>query len=282
MNAFQKFLFDVKGWVVLPAVVGAAEVERIKSHLAALRESPESLPEHQRSTFAGPCGDLLDHPVLVEALRDLIGPDLGPNHVPTVDIDQPAESAAYAFRCDNSFLAVRHADKHVNRDAHNGGPTMGPTHNYQWVAGRMFSPSVRVVWELNPVRMNGGGTVFFSGTHKANFPMPPVAEIDDRYFESYECPAGSLVLFSENVCHGSATWRDETHPRMAIFNHYTHYTMRFHPDVPPAALIDTMPPLRRTLFRDVWTYRFERRPPVPNNYENAGNRAQVPAMPDGD
>lgn len=276
---YQKFIFDLKGWLVIPSVLDAGDIERIKAYLLRLRDDPSSIPEHERNTWAGPCQDLLDHPVLVDALRDLIGEDLGPDHRPTVDTAPPAESAAYAFRCDNSFHMIKAADEARARDPHNGGPAMGPTHNYQWVHGRMFSPSVRAVWELNAVPATGGGTVLISGSHKANHLMPPAEELDDALFESYTCPAGSLILFSENTCHGSATWTDPAQPRIAVFNHYTHYAMRFHVDVPDTRLIDAMPPLRRTLFRDVWTYHFGGRPPHPNNYDAPDNRAHSPRYP---
>jgi hypothetical protein len=82
-----------------------------------------------------------------------------------------------------------------------------------------------------------------------------------------------MVVFSENVCHGSAAWTDTSQPRVAIFNHYTHYCMRFHRTPPPREAIEEMPPIRRTLFRDVWMFDFRAGKAIGNAYYAPDNRA---------
>ena len=62
----------------------------------------------------------------------------------------------------------------------------------------IYSGLTRVVWELNPVEKGDGGTLFLSGTHKASFPQPPcVREPDNAHMDSYSCPAGSAIIFTE-------------------------------------------------------------------------------------
>jgi hypothetical protein len=272
MTDQQKFLFDLKGWIVLPAVLGDAEVAACRKHLQTLADAPHSLPEHERNTYSGPCQELLDHPALVPILREIIAADLSDRFMePATD----GEPAAYGFRCDNSFSVTRAADPNTPWGAHNGGPSMGPSHNYEFVNGKMLAPAVRVVWELSPVAKNGGGTPFLSGSHKSNYEIPfEYRQNDDLCWESYACPAGSMVVFSENVCHASAPWTDTTQPRMAIFNHYLHYCMRFHRMAPEHATIEAMPPLRRTLFRDVWMFDRPENKVLPNSYYAADNRAR--------
>jgi hypothetical protein len=222
---------------------------------------------------------LLDHPALVAILREIVHPDLTTHDwVPEELKDPQAEarkpSLAYGFRCDNSFAVVRKAGEVMLLGAHNGGPAMGPSHNYQFVNGRIFSPSTRVVWELNAVSKDGGGTPFLSGSHKSNYNVPHAMQRRDAPgWESYECPAGSLVIFSENTCHGSATWTDPAQPRVAVFNHYMHYCMRFHRTAPPPEAIDAMPPMRRTLFRDVWMWGRADGKVIGNAYYAPENRA---------
>jgi hypothetical protein len=260
MTASQKFMFDLRGWLLLPAVLTPGEVESCRRHVLAIHANPPVLPEHERNSFSGPCQELLDHPAVVAVLREIIAPDLvdpmwRADETRDFVADRSRPSLAYGFRCDNSFTMIRSADPNTPLGPHNGGPAMGPSHHYQVIDGRILSPSVRVVWELTDVPRNGGGTPFLSGSHKSHFNVP--AEHLQRGspgWESYECPAGSVVLFSENVCHGSAAWTNTAEPRMAVFNHYMHYGMRFHRTPPPPAAIDAMPPLRRTLFRDVWMF----------------------------
>lgn len=257
MTDEQKFMFDLKGWILLPSVLSAAEIASLAKHLRTVANNPALLPPHERNSYAGPCQELLDHPAIVPVLREIIADDV---------------NDAYGFRCDATFSAIRPPGWTTNDGPHNGGPLMGPTHNYQFIQGRILSPAVRVVWELTPVEKGKGGTLFMSGSHKANYNIPGHhMRIDDPLFETYECPAGSVVIFSENVCHASAPWLAD-HPRLAIFNHYMHHGMRFHREPPPPAAIETMPPKRRTLFRDVWVLHFPGA--VPNDYYNENNRAR--------
>ncbi|MBI1926061.1 phytanoyl-CoA dioxygenase family protein [Candidatus Poribacteria bacterium] len=260
MTEDQKFLFDLKGWIAIPKVLEPEEIEAIKNHLYTLRNKPESLPPHARNSYSGPCQMLLDHPAIVDILRQMTTPDVGPD--------------AYGFRCDNSFWTIREAGWSTRQGPHNGGPNMGPTHEYRFRDGKMLSPATRVVWELNPVAHGDGGTLFMSGSHKGNYPIPAChMKIEDPLFEDYECPAGSVVIFSENICHASAPWTNQTHHRVVLFTHYMHYAMQFHKRTPPHEAIMAMPPKRRTLFRGVWMAEFPPGQMVLNDYYDEENRA---------
>lgn len=281
MTDDQRFFFDLKGWLVIPAVLTSEEIAACKAHIDAWMAVPSKLPEHHQNTFSGACSELLDHPVLVGILREIVAPDLmSPMWEPVEHKDMSAlesrEGQAYSFRCDNSFLVIRKAGQTIQLGAHNGGPSMGPSHHYQFHQGRIFSPATRVVWELNAVKKDGGGTPFLSGSHKSNYNVTPTfTKAGSPGWESYECPAGSLVIFTENVCHGSATWTDPTQPRMAIFSHYMHYGMRFHRSPPPARVTAEMPPLRQTLFRDVWMFEQHAGKVLGNAFYDADNRART-------
>ena len=55
-------------------------------------------------------------------------------------------------------------------------------------------------------RKEDGGAHFIVGSHKANFPMHPdhmSLEMGKRsqFLMSYDCPAGSAIFFTENLCH---------------------------------------------------------------------------------
>ena len=274
MTEEQKFLFDLKGCLALLSVLSDGEIEACKRHLRAINDGPPTLPEHERNSYSGPCQELLDHPAIVSVLREIISPDLPGEWTEPSYNKQPDVSVAYGFRCDSSFYMIRPASEETPFRPHNGGPNMGPSHHYQFVHGKIFSPAVRVVWELNPVKMRAGGTLFLSGSHKSNYDVQQsLLQPDDPRWESYECPAGSVVIFSENVCHGSAPWTDTTEPRMAIFNHYMHYCMRFHRSVPHPKTIEAMPAMRQTLFRDVWMFDHQKDKVYPNTYYGPNNRA---------
>ena len=254
MTDEQRFIFDLKGWLLIPSVLQPDELREIKEFLDTLQFNPESLPERDRHVCGGVCSQLLDHPTVVGVLNEIIA-----SRWKSEGPDMAAESKAYGFRCDAWHLARRTYDP--NRSAsdpppsppHNGGVEMYPTHSFRVFNGSINSPVTRVVWELNPVKEWMGGTLFMSGSHKSNFPIPPEhRQIDSPLFETYECPAGSVLFFTESICHGGPQWLDPEHDRMALFFHYMHASAKWHYGSPPHETVMAMPPKRRTLFRGVW------------------------------
>ena len=120
----------------------------------------------------------------------------------------------------------------------------------------------RVVWELTEVIENQGGTCFLPGSHKANYNIRtnPLASIDARdsgLWESYGCPAGSLVIFSEAVRHSGDVWRNSNNPRLAIFCAYNHINVRHHKPNFPAEVIDKLEPKHQRFFSDVYHPQFD-------------------------
>lgn len=85
MTDEQRFFFDLKGWLLLPAVLSEAECSAVRRHLY-----------EGGNGYTGPAQELLDHPVLVDILGEILGG--GP----------PAEDS-YNFRCEHSFATLRKA-----------------------------------------------------------------------------------------------------------------------------------------------------------------------------
>jgi hypothetical protein len=255
MTDEQKFLFDVKGWLLLPAVLSAREIDAVKTHLLGGGDG-----------FTGPAQELLDHPAVVAILNETLS-------------ERPPAEDYYNFRCESSFVTIRKAGwtpggtqtPHVVRPPQGCGPM-----NYQCNGGRIYSALTRVVWELNPVRQGMGGTLFLSGTHKAKFPYPPsVREPDNAYMESYECPAGSVFIFTESLLHAGTPWKDPEVDRIAIFNCYNSLWAQWHRLNRSPELIESMPPKRQSLFRGVYAHDFSARPHEAgdNRYYGVQNRS---------
>ena len=256
MTEEQKFVFDLKGWIAIPGVLDDDEIEAVKAHVIALKEDPDSLDPLERYAVAGPSQILLDHPVVVGVLREILAGDRGED--------------CYGFRCENGFNMVRRSD-FKGLAPHGGGVGTG-MFAYQCVNRGIFSGLTRVVWELNPVEEGDGGTLFMSGSHKANFPIhEDHRNLDSPLYESYVCPPGSVVIFSESVCHAGPPWTNEERPRIAVFNCYSRAESQYHKTNLPLEVIQTMPPKRQTLFRGVWVHDFSRG--QPNDYFNPENVA---------
>ena len=54
MSDYEKFLFDLKGFIVIPNVLTDEEVQTVREHTQTDLKKPESLIEHHRAPIAGP------------------------------------------------------------------------------------------------------------------------------------------------------------------------------------------------------------------------------------
>ena len=126
------------------------------------------------------------------------------------------------------------------------------SHHYQCVPGKAFSGLTRVVWELAPVKYGQGGTLLATGSHKAAYTAPEsYQDSKSQVWDTYECPAGSVLFFTEGLAHSTCPWTNTENARVGIFNLYNSVGSQWGRWEPPAALVERMPPQRQTLFRGV-------------------------------
>ena len=122
------------------------------------------------------------------------------------------------------------------------------------------------------VEPGDGPTAFISGTHKMNFSLPKThSQHDSPLSETYSCPAGSAIIFTENTTRASMTRNSEKNNRVAILNCYNTGLVQYHKMNLPYEIIETMPAKRQTLFRGVWQHDFANQ--KPNNFFNEENMA---------
>ena len=57
----QRFLFDTRGWLLIPGVLSETEVKEMREFCYQLKQEPEAIPEHHRSSIGGPPG-IVDRP----------------------------------------------------------------------------------------------------------------------------------------------------------------------------------------------------------------------------
>jgi hypothetical protein len=260
MTQQQKFLFDSKGWICLPNLLPPADVELIKRNV--LRGYPYG-PNQKADLLSGPAQDLLDHPVIVDVLEEVIGRESS-----RVDRER-----CYSFRCEGSFLRVK-GPTTVSGSAeqpHGGCPA---PFQYRVCNGNIFAGLVRVAWELTTITPPHRGTVFLSGSHKASLPFPMVdISLSSESFDGYSCPAGSAIVFTENLIHSGTPWLGDD-PRVTIFNLYGPICAQISPRSVPSEVIQTMPSKRQTLFRGVWHKFVSRTIEIENDFVSNGNLAE--------
>ena len=258
MTEEQKFFFDLRGWILLPAALSDGEIAAMKAEAYGVDLPGNNQVRKPAQSFQGTLQQLLDHPTVVGVLSEILSEE------PFVSDDY------YGFRCENSFITIRPPgwSKMERRD---GGlphvvrpPQQANAMRYQAAGKKIFAGLTRVVWELEEVKVGQGGTSFLSGSHKAHFdyggPDPYRPNISDSAWEDnmrammddYSCPAGSAVIFTESLLHAANDWTNPDNPRCAVFNCYNSIWAQWHRLNVDHEIIQAMPPKRRTLFRGVW------------------------------
>ncbi|MBD03217.1 MAG: hypothetical protein CME24_02600 [Gemmatimonadetes bacterium] len=248
MTDEQRFFYDLRGWILLPAVLTADEIEPLKAEVYG----------GARQSYEGKLQELLDHPAIVGVLSEILSED------PFI------HDGCYGFRCEGSFTTVRPPGWDTSERGDNGlphvvrPPQQANAMRYQVAGGRIFSGLTRVVWELEEVKDGQGCTTFLSGSHKAHFgyggPNKWAPNIGGSLWEQqmrdmmdgYSCPAGSAAIFTESLIHAANDWTNPDNPRCAVFNAYNSVWSQWHRTNLSHETIMSMPEKRRTLFRGTW------------------------------
>ena len=250
MTDEEKFRFDLTGFLVRPAILEPPEIEAIVDQIDRIHHDPESLPPEERAVPGGASSLLIDHPRVIEVLHEIIGPEI---------------------RVEGTYCVWRKKGER-HGELHGGGPSqIDPIFGYRCANGRIHAGMVRVVFELTEVGREDGGTHFIAGSHKSNFPMHPdhLSLEEGRRSEfliSYDCPAGSAVFFTENLCHAGPEWRRET-PRVAVLNAYSHLATHWHRLKIPAEVMASLPREKQAYFREPWIADFRTSPATNNTME---------------
>ena len=244
LTAEQKYLFDARGWLLIPGVLSDSEVAEMRDYALRVHNEPASLPERERAFVAGPLQQLTDHPVVVGFMHEFLAN-------PTMSTPD-----CYGFRLEACTLAVRTTTESPGGfGPHNGNGFFRfaqDSHHYQCVPGRAFSGLTRVMWELNPVKYRQGGTMLATGSHKSAYTAPAaIRNPDFDVWDTYECPAGSVLFFTEALTHSTSPWTNEENGRICGFTLYNSLNSKWGTWEPPPGLVETMPPQRQTLFRGI-------------------------------
>ena len=241
----ERYMFDLQGWVAVPGVLEKDEIAPMVEHCRKLKFEKEDIPLKYHTTMSGPLETLCDHPKVVGFMQEFVGnPEMG-------------SDGGYGFRMEYSFMAWRLTSLSTDHWRPHAG--MGSKRNavdlysYRSLPGDVFSGFVQAVWELTDVE-RGDGTHFVSGSHKGNFDRPDEVTNDRNHpaWDTYECPAGSIVFFSESTCHSGSQWSNPDHDRCAIFNTYNSIYCRYHNWEPHPEHLAEMNPVRASLFRPVY------------------------------
>lgn len=232
----QQYLFDLNGYLVIENALTSAEVATLNQliddqNLPAPEKSPRfgSAPTLQSSMLAykkngtsngdehrpvgsgfldwgKPFCDLLDHPAIMPVLRIRLGD---------------------AFRLDRLYgMYMRQGMKYFGlhsdygASAPNAGIEAGEYFTFR--TNQVHEGFVVVAWALSDAGPEHGGFCCIPGSHKSNYKLPQTikeAHEASPHVIIPEMPAGSVILFSEALTHGTAPWT-AAHERRALLYKY--------------------------------------------------------------
>ena len=210
----QQYLFDLQGYLVIENVLSPEEVATLNRLINA-----QDLPPPVESPRFGsaPTGagfldwgqafcDLLDHPAILPVLRFRLGD---------------------AIRLDRLYGMYMHKGKsyhtlHADYGATAPQSETGPGEYYAFRTNQIYEGFIVVAWALTDSGADHGGFACIPGSHKSNYRLP--RQIHDNWEASPhvllpDMPAGSVILFTESLTHGTATWHAEHERRTLLYKY---------------------------------------------------------------
>ena len=190
LKPLDRYAFDLRGYLLFEGVLDRPTIARLRAAIdkQGLPVADETIDRqrfgHHGSLFAWDRAfcDLIDHPLVVAVLAELIGPQVRLDH-------------AYG----------------ITMSPHTSGLTLhGPaepfdsSQYYVHRMGVMRSGLLTVSWALSDGGAGEGGFGCIPGSHKASEPLPAGAE---SLLIEVPQPAGSLLVFTEALMHCTLPWR---------------------------------------------------------------------------
>jgi hypothetical protein len=210
----MKYLFDLQGYLVIEDVLSADEVVTLNA-LMDRQELPEpgAAVSEQRFGSSGsdsegvglldwgrPVCDLLDHSRIMPILEFVLGD---------------------GFRLDHYYGIYMRSGSEGLR-LHGGSTPYDPPEHFHFRDGAMYNGLTVVSWNLRDTGPDVGGLLCIPGSHKSNYACPDEIQSAHEHASCVVVPevrAGSVVVFSEALAHGTAPWKGTQQRRSFLFKY---------------------------------------------------------------
>lgn len=231
MTEYEKWLFDVQGYLHVPGALSTDQVTRMNAAIDAnhdgihIRTAEESLDgradrqggrsadklkgAHGRGDFGGYL--FWDKP-WCEPFREAIAPA----HILRILLD--TVGPRFRLTATAGITMVRGSEGFI---LHGGGTPeqefMREPFFHRFEGGRMYGGLMSVSYTLTDVEPGDGGFVCIPGSHKANYLCPLEVrrlEQDPGCVKHIPMKAGDAVIFSEALTHGTIPWQGESERRL--------------------------------------------------------------------
>lgn len=273
MNAEDKYLFDLNGFIVVRGVFTASEMaeanEAVDRHEVEAQERMHHLRNSEAATPLSGDGvtgrkdlgkilewgskdsrvfrEVLTHPKLLPYFHTLLGHGYRMDHLPFI-ISQEKGSEGHALH---------------GGTIDNVSGQYNPYLAYTCINGSMHNHLLAVSVVLTDHNEGDGGFVVVRGSHKSNFAMPPEMTNGFTHSEHVYQPvtkAGDVILFSEGTVHGTRPWTSEKKRRAALYRFAPPtacYSKSYYPSWQPA-ITEGMTPAQLAVLEPPYALRLER------------------------
>ncbi len=208
MNAEEKYLFDLKGYVNIEGVLDADDLTELNALIDAQNYADPADDNIHSQRFGGFLSwendafrKLLNHPCIMPRLAEIVGPK---------------------FRLDHVY-GILMKEGNPGGTLHGGGTPYDPSQYYVFRNDRMYNGLTVVSWALTNMLPEHGGFCCIPGSHKSNYPCPPQfrpVKDNKTCMAPVHQKAGDAVIFTEALTHGTLPWTT-THQRRSILFKYS-------------------------------------------------------------
>ncbi|MGH9120494.1 MAG: phytanoyl-CoA dioxygenase family protein [Acidimicrobiales bacterium] len=227
-----RYQFDLAGYLLFEDVLDSSEIGRLRTAIDAQHLLPaDHTIQRQRFgnggalfTWDSAFCDLIDHPLAVDVVGELIG----------------------------AFVRLDHAYGIVMRPGTSGLGLHGPAEPFdpaQYYAprmGAMRSGLLSLSWAISDGQPGEGGFGCIPGSHRATYPLPPGA---DELVVEVAQPAGSLLVFTEALAHRTVPWRGREDRYVVIYK-YSPGSSSWDPNpAAPSDVVRAMTPRQQLFFQ---------------------------------
>jgi hypothetical protein len=203
----DRYLFDLQGYLTIPDALSAEAVEQLNEVIdgMALDEIGGEETAHRAIHLLARSRafrDLIDHPPVLPILEELLGED---------------------FRLDHEYVdLIRSGMGPIGAGLHGGAVPFRPIEYYWNGGGQLHSGLVAVAYNLKEIGPDDGGFACVPGSHKSPFAFPDNwKDLSDPQscVRSVTGPAGSAIIFTEALVHGTLPWRGDDERRTVFYKY---------------------------------------------------------------
>lgn len=210
MNEQERYLFDLQGFITVPDALDAEQIAELNRILDEHIEE-DVTPEDTSKRWVGlldwgkPFRDLVDNPRITPYVEEIVDD---------------------RFRLDHDYAdLIRGAKGPIGTRLHGGGTPFDPSQYYHFQNGKMANGLTVVAYNLRDVNEGDGGFGCVPGSHKSNFPFPDewreLANMQP-FTRAVTGPAGTAIIFTEALTHGTLPWRGAGERRTLFFKFSPH------------------------------------------------------------